>query len=164
LPDNIGCKRTEAGNKFNALAENICYVTVFRIRIKGIRGKNSAGNFIHDVGRRGLHDNVFRKVRRKGSYCSEICSKFVKLALCRKFSEKKEVGTLLKAKAFCSFCILYDVFYIITAVNEASWNSFFRAVRFNFITHYVTDSCKAYKNSASVCITETAFYVVFFIK
>ena len=155
----VSSQSREAGNQLNTLLDYIAYAAVFRILIIRIACENSAGNLVHDVVRRSLHNHVFCKVCRKNTALAKIVRECFELSLIWKLSEKKEISALLVAELLVFFCVFNQVFYIVAAVNKAAGNCNFLVI-FDFVTNYITNACKTNEYTGSVCITEASFYII----
>ena len=56
---------------------------------------------------------------------------------------------------------MYNIFYIITTIEQLTRDRFQAAARNTFITHYITNSGESNQNTRAVFIAQTALYIKF---
>ena len=155
----IHCHHGHLRNQLQRLTQYIGNRDVIRVLIIGIKKHNTLLQGVHQIGRRRFHDDITDKLSGKLPQISENPDKAFQFILMRKPAKQKKIRRFFKHKPF-GFVSVNQVDYIDSLKIQLSINGFAHSVD-HFHCLYIRDLRQAGKNTLTIGITESPFYIIF---
>ena len=160
----IDRQHREEADQLQTLTEYIGQRDIVRLVVIGIQCQNRAGQTVHHIAARRLHDHVAHKILRQGTIENQQLLKVRQLLFCRKLSEHQEIGDFLKSEPVVRDDTIHQVFDGIPAVIKMPVIRHLVPVRILLLGAHLTDIGETCKHTLAVQVTQTALDIQLRIK
>ena len=154
----------EISDQIYGLSEHILDRCIVRIHVVAVKSKYAPCDLVHDARRRRCQYHVSCESLWKLSLHSDQSVEFIQLLLCRKESEIQKERDLLKAKAVLIHVAVDKILYVIAAVIQFPVCRYLVLFIVRMIADNFTDLCQSDNDTGTVCVTQTALNIVFWIE
>ena len=141
-------------HEVDRLADDVFKTGVLRIFVIAVHGQHRAGNLVHDVGARGVHDHLLRKPFGKLPVRFDDFHETAQIIAVGQIAEQKQPADLFKEKPVLGYRFLNDFLQVDAPVHELSVNRDNRSVFRFLIADDITDVGKTGQNSGAVGVSE----------
>ena len=149
-------------NQLQTLAQGVRQADVIGGVIVAVERQNGAGERVHHVAGRDLHDDVAHEAARQAAVIVQQTAELLELCRGRQFAEEQQVNRLLKAEALVPERAIHQLAHVVPAVVQHALTGD-GVVAVNGVALDLGDASQARQHAAAVGIAQAALDVIFLI-
>ena len=153
----------EHRNEHEALPQHVRQADVVRVLVIGGERQHAAGQAVHHVARRRLHDNVAREIGRQHAPLREQALEAAELLCVGQSAEQQQICDFLVALASLAHKALHELLNAYAAVVQLARARLQNAVHLALCDD-VRDVGQSGQHALAVYVAQAALYIIFPIK